>query len=361
MKDVDLLVIVGIGGSNLGALAVAQACLGSHFQFRNTPKVLFADTVDDEHTEAIVAELELAVRQKKNVVLNVVSKSGTTTETAALFAVLADSLKKLDNWRDCVVVTTDKGSRLWSVAKQEAFHLLEVPKSVGGRYSVFSPVGLFPLAVMGIDIQELVKGAVAGRSSGLKPDLSNPALSSAITLWHYYKGCAVHDTFLFSHRLEGTGRWYRQLLGESMGKHHGKASVGYTPTVSIGSVDLHSVGQLYIDGPADKFTTFVSIAKDSKVAVPVNKSLATLVPDVQGKSLHRIMDAILGGTKAAFAKKKKPFISITLPDAGEKSIGELLQLKMLETIYLCKLANVNPFDQPAVEQYKQVTRQLLAK
>ena len=115
MKDVELLIIVGIGGSNLGTVAVAQAVLGKHFATHTTPRVLFADTVDSAYTHDIVSELQQAVDAKKNVVINVVSKSGTTTETIALFTVLLDVIKKVPHYRDSIVVTTDKGSKLWNV------------------------------------------------------------------------------------------------------------------------------------------------------------------------------------------------------------------------------------------------------
>lgn len=363
-KDVDVLIVCGIGGSNLGTMAVAQACLGKDYRLRNTPTVHFADTVDADSTADIISAINRAIDGHKNIVINVVSKSGTTTETVALFTVLLGVIKRIEDYRDHIVITTDAGSSLWHLGRQEGYHLLGIPKNCGGRYSVFSAVGLFPLAVMGIDVQEFIKGAVHGRSYCLKKDNENPAALSAIALHAYLKkGRTIHDTFVFGHRLEALGKWYRQLSAESLGKERTtkgrKVNSGITPTVSVGSVDLHSVGQLYIDGPADKMTTFIDMEKAADIHVPLDKSLALLVDNVQGKTLKRIMDAILGGTKAAYANQKRPFIGITLPDCGEKAIGELMMMKMLETIYLGALLDVNPFDQPAVEKYKTETRRLL--
>ena len=139
-------------------------------------------------------------------------------------------------------------------------------------------------------------------------------------------------------------------------------NVGITPTVSIGSTDLHSMAQLYLGGPYDKFTTFVGIKNNrSRLKVPSVEGYSDLVPEIHGKSLMDIMDATLEGTKAAFRSGKRPFIEITLPDKSEYSVGQMLQLKMLETIYLGKLLDLNPFDQPNVESYKKETRKLLAE
>jgi glucose-6-phosphate isomerase len=364
-KDADMLIVIGIGGSNLGTMAVAEACLGKHYQLRNTPQVLFADTVDPNYSQEIVSLLQHAIDAKKHIVINAVSKSGTTTETVVLLTLLIEAIKQVPDYRDHVVITTDKGSKLWHTAKQEGFHILEIPAKVGGRYSVFSPVGLFPLALLGIDIQEMIKGAVYAMSYCMQDNKKNPAALGAIALWHYNKkGINIHDTFVFSQQLECVGKWYRQLLAESCGKENTlkgkKVNAGITPTVSVGSVDLHSMGQLYIDGPSDKITTFINVEKQTDLFIPNNKNLALLVDNIQGRQMKEVMDAILGGTLKAYEQQKIPHMQITLPTIDEKTIGELLQMKMLETIYLGALLEINPFDQPAVEKYKVETRKLLA-
>jgi len=364
-RDTDLLIVCGIGGSNLGAMSVAQALLGSHYEAHNQPTVLWADTVDSHHAAYIVSRLEEALLKKQHVVLNIISKSGTTTETVALATVLIETLKSQQDWRDRVVVTTDKGSKMWSLAEQEGFHLLEIPKMVGGRYSVFSPCGIFPLAIMDIDVMELFKGAIAARGDCLQPNDKNPALKRAITLWHEQKnGKRIHNLFLFSHQLEMLGKWYRQLLAESLGKEknkrHRTVHAGITPIVSVGSVDLHSMAQLYLDGPNDKVTTFVKLGKHEQMLIPVNKSLATLVSNVQGKNINQVMEAILGGVQAAYRQSNRPFMSITLDAPDEKSVGYFLQQMMIEVMLLGELLQVNAFDQPAVEKYKNETRRLLA-
>jgi glucose-6-phosphate isomerase len=153
-----------------------------------------------------------------------------------------------------------------------------------------------------------------------------------------------------------------ESIGKEFNKKGEKVNVGMTPTVSIGSTDLHSMAQLYLGGPYDKFTTFVGIKNNrSRLKVPSVEGYSDLVSEIQGKSLMDIMDATLEGTKAAFRSGKRPFIQITLPDKSEYSVGQMLQLKMLEIIYLGKLLGLNPFDQPNVESYKKETRKILAE
>jgi glucose-6-phosphate isomerase len=153
-----------------------------------------------------------------------------------------------------------------------------------------------------------------------------------------------------------------ESIGKEFNKKEERVNIGLTPTVSIGSTDLHSMAQLYLGGPYDKFTTFVRIKKSrSCLKVPSVEGYSELVSEIKGKSLMDIMDATLEGTKAAFRSGKRPFIEITLPDKSEHAIGQLLQLKMMETIFLGKLLNVNPFDQPNVESYKRETRKILAE
>lgn len=363
--DCEVLIVCGIGGSNLGAVAVTQAVLGSHYEAHYKPTVLWADTVDSHHTAYIISRLEEAIAKKQNLVLNIISKSGTTTETVALATILIETLKQLPHWRDLVVVTTDKGSKLWALAEQEGFHLLEIPKNVGGRYSVLSPAGIFPLAMLDIDVMEMFKGAIAARGDCLQHTPKNPALRRAVTLWHQQKkGRRIHNLFLFSHQLEELGKWYRQLLAESLGKEKSRTGrvihAGITPLVSVGSVDLHSMAQLYLGGPDDKITTFVTLGRHEEIQIPVNKSMATLVSNLQGKGINQVMQAILGGVQAAYKNARRPFTTITLDAPDERSVGYFLQQQMIEVMLLGELLNVNAFDQPAVEQYKNETRRLLA-
>jgi glucose-6-phosphate isomerase len=364
------LVVVGIGGSNLGTMAVQEALLGKLYnQLTSSTKVLYADTVDSDSINNIITLVKPVLEKGGNIALNVISKSGTTTETIANAEVLIDLLRRhKKDYKNCVNVTSDKGSELWKIAVKEGFNVLEIPKEVGGRYSVFSPVGLFPLGLLGIDTERLLNGATCMREACIDTNIEkNPAaISAAIQYLHYMSGKNISDLFLFANDLESLGKWWRQLMAESLGKEFNKkmetVNIGITPVISIGSTDLHSMAQLYLGGPYDKFTTFISIKNsNSSINVPTLEEYSKLVYGVQGKSLESIMSAIEEGTKTAFRKGKRPFMEITLPCKSEYAIGQFLQFKMIETIYLGYLLGVNPFDQPNVESYKEETRKTLQK
>jgi len=362
------LVVIGIGGSNLGTMAVQDAVLGKLYNQLNPDiKVLYADTTDSDLINDIIKIIEPVLKKGENIIINGVSKSGGTTETIANFEILVNLLKKYKNdYEKYVVVTSDKNSKFWDFALEKEFSTLEIPKKVGGRFSVFSPVGLFPLGLIGIDIDQLLKGGRDMKNKCLDTNLlENPAVVSATLIYlHHKKGKNIHDLFLFSTDLESVGKWYRQLMGESIGKEFNKEKErvfeGITPTVSIGSVDLHSMAQIYLGGPYDKFTTFVNVKQNnSDVAVPNISEYSKLVDVIQGKKLEEVMDAILKGVQTAFKKRERPFMEIILPDKSEYSIGQLLQFKMMEMMYLGFLLDVNPFDQPNVEDYKVETRKIL--
>lgn len=364
------LIVIGIGGSNLGTIAVQEAVLGrSHNRLTPGTKILYADTVDSDSINDIIRTIEPALKNGGAVIINGVSKSGETTETIANFEILANLLKRYrKEYEKYIVVTTDKDSKFWNLAIEKGFDVLEIPKKVGGRYSVFSPVGLFPLGMIEVDTDKLLQGAAWMKSRCLAEEIKeNPAAISAALLYlHYIEGKNISDLFLFSNDLESTGKWYRQLMGESIGKefdmHGKKVFSGITPTVSIGSTDLHSMAQLYLGGPYDKFTTFVRVERNnSNITTPNLEEYSVLVDKIQDKSLREMMDAIFEGIKIAFRKGKRPFTEIRLPDKSEYSMGQLLQFKMMEIMYLGFLLDVNPFDQPNVEMYKTETRKILAR
>ena len=359
-----VLVVIGIGGSSLGAKAVHQAVFG-RLRTRvvtNIPLLYFAETVDADRMITILSVLEQELAAGNNILINVVTKSGTTTETIANFYVILELLKKYrpDDYAELVVVTTDKDSPLWSLAQCEIFTCLEIPKMVGGRYSVFSAVGLFPLVMTDISIEELCAGARSMVTRCLNDDVqNNPAMMSAlIQYYHYQRGVSINDLFLFSVDLEAMGKWYRQLIAESIGKEFDKQGkqvlMGITPTISLGSIDLHSVAQLYLGGPRDKCTTFVTVEKNrNNIIVPHD------VSGLAGRSFSDIMHALSAGTKGAYLKNNRPFCSVVLPEKSEYYIGQFLQFKMIEIMYLGFLCNVDPFDQPNVELYKREAQRIL--
>jgi len=301
--------------------------------------------------------------------INAISKSSHTTETAANLEACVYELKKTfgEDALRRIVVSTDEGSPLWNSAQKHGVTLFSIPKNVGGRYSVFSAVGLFPLAVAGIDISMLLRGARMGQKNSLKESLEeNHALAGAAIIHeHYKKGIKIHNTFLFDPSLESAGKWYRQLMGESIGKERdiegNVVSAGITPTVSIGSTDLHSMAQLYLGGPKDKLTFFVKVLSHKKDAkIPDELMFSEQDAPIAGKTFDEIMDAIYGGVKSAYANSELPFAEVLLKELNEISMGFFLQVKMIEIMYLAKLLGINAFDQPNVEDYKKETKKLLA-
>ena len=179
--------------------------------------------------------------------------------------------------------------------------------------------------------------------------------SAAILYLLSQQGKNINDNFIFLPQLESMGKWYRQLMGESVGKE-GK---GITPTVSIGSTDLHSVGQLYLGGPKDKITTFIYATEELAETTVPEKLIYGLVPVIKGKKIHSIMNAIVQGTKIAYKNQELPHMEIGFDKIDEEALGEFLQFKMIEMMYLGHLMNVNTFDQPHVELYKVETKKIL--
>lgn len=369
------VIVVGIGGSNLGTAAVYESLYGkTDFFLPRIPKLLFADTNNPRELELMKRVLETNVSDSREVVLNIITKSGTTTETVANAGFLFDVLKQKFGEKaaaERTVVTTDDKSALGQIAFEQGMHVLTIPANVGGRYSVFSAVGLFPLALARVRIGEMVDGARTMRDECLRGNgLENKAVLCAVVAYlHSNKKLNIYNSFFFNSELESLGKWWRQLFAESLGKRYSEdgssVHAGATPIVSVGSNDLHSMVQLYFGGPKDKFTNFIYAHKESsqrgRAKVPQEHPFMKLAPDISGKDFADIMDAILCGTKEAYKEHALPFIETVLPNIDEYSIGQFLQLKMIETMLLAKLWNINAFDQPEVESYKKITKELLKR
>ncbi len=368
-RDVSLVILVGIGGPNLAVRSVHEALLGALPEHDQRPKILYADTTDAHQAVAILSELDRTLKSNRKVLVILASKSGSTTESVANAQLYLARLAASEiNWAKRVVAITDENSPLWHEARSHGIATLTIPAIVGGRYSVFSAMGIFPLAVLGIDTTSLLAGAAAMRARCLALNVdTNPAAQlAAIQYAHGRAGRNIVDYFVFSKDLESVGRWYRQLLAESCGKERDKTGkkilrTGYTPTVSVGSNDLHSVGQLSLGGPDDKCTFIVNVERAERIAVPKNGPLRGLMPGLAGTEFHSILQAITKGTILAYADAKRPVVSITLPARDAYSVGQLLQLHLMQTVYVAELLRVNAFDQPAVEAYKKHTRTILEK
>jgi glucose-6-phosphate isomerase len=396
-----ILIVVGIGGSNLGTLAVHQALYGQFYNQQNPDiKLYFADGVDTDYTQDLVLLAQQELERGNPVLVAIISKSGSTTETVVnteLFLYLLRAAYP-ETYVNYVVIITDHGSALWDYAGEHHMARIAIPAQVGGRFSVLSAVGLFPLAMLGVDIDALHAGATQALvcqketcesenrercaknlcnkerekvGESLCCEIENLAARRAVLLeQHYRVGRPIHDLFIFSADLAGLGLWYRQLMAESLGKD----GLGITPTVSMGTVDLHSVVQLYLGGPDSRFTTFVAVEKNkSSLRIPNLESkqqnptidnassLEQLASSLSSKAVSDINNAILQGVLAAYTKQNRPFVLLTIPEKNAYYIGMVMQLHMLEIIYTGFLLGINPFDQPQVELYKEETRKLLNK
>ncbi len=352
------VIVVGIGGSNLGAKAIYDALYGNvdGLYPERYPKMFFLDTTDPEFLAGFSHFIKTHIANENEFVVSIISKSGGTTETIANAEILLGQLKpRFPNWKERCVIISDKNSRLWNEAANLGIDTLEVPKQVGGRYSVFSPVGLFPLALIGIDIESLLKGALDMRTRCLQDSMDNPALVSSLFLFHFLKqGLQIHDNFFFHVELESLGKWYRQLTGESIGKE----KKGVTPMVSVGSVDHHSMVQLYWGGPRDKTVELIYTKKSAEISVP-QEPLFPSLNTVAGRSTGEILSAIQRATTITYEKQNIPLFETILEEINAFELGSYMQYKMMEIMYLAHLMGINAFDQPEVELYKIETKKIL--
>ncbi len=354
----ESFVVIGIGGSSLGARMLFESLTDINHNLKEKPKIFFLENVDPEKFNSVLEQIDI-----KNTCFNVVTKSGSTVETIANFSVILSMLKKEvgDKYRENLVFTTDpERGFLRKLGNQEEIKMFDVPPMVGGRFSVLSPVGLLPAAVAGIDIDQLLAGAK-------KMDLvcsieehveHNPAY--LIALSHYIanmrRGKTISVMMPYSEKLSSFVDWYRQLWAESLGKD----GLGQTPVKAIGTVDQHSQIQLYREGIRDKIITFLQIEK-SEVDYKIPDELPEDISYLSGHSLHEIMSKELLGTKAALIKSKVPNITISVDRVSPYNIGMLIYLYELATGFSGYLYKINPFDQPAVEEGKNFTYALMGR
>lgn len=369
-KDVDTLIVIGIGGSLLGAQALMRACLGlgKDRRFRKPLRVLFTGDATDPQA---FADLDADVDWNR-VALNVVSKSGDTIEPMSLFILCRDKLVRKFGKTGAakrIVATTDaeKGT-MRAIADREGYQTLPVPGNVGGRFSAFTEVGMFPLMAAGIDVSALWKGAAAAQTAFWKTAASQnvPLLFAGLQYLLYRKGKTVSVLMPYAARLNLVGQWYRQLWAESLGKKLDRkrkvVHVGPTPVAAVGPADQHSQLQLYNEGPHDKSVTFIEVdkfANDVRLPEPF--------PDIEGVAyfagctLTDIVHSERKATAEALTLNRRPNGTLHLPDLSEASVGALLQSLMCATAIAGELFDINAFDQPGVEAGKAAMYRLLGR
>ena len=371
--NTDRVVVLGIGGSYLGGKALFDAlCHTYHNELpRNLrigkPRLYFeGNNVDNDALADLLELLENTCvepetpEERWGVV--VISKSGGTLETAAAYrAVRGEAAKyygpKSDWLKKLIVPVTGPKGRLRDLARAEGIpdeDILTIPDDVGGRYSVFTPVGLLPAAVMGLDVRALLLGAAAMTKRFLEePFDRNPVLQFA-AVNHLMATEAKKTTrvmAVYSKKLESVGFWYDQLLSESLGK----SGRGPTPITSVYTRDLHSRGQQHQDGTRDKMINnlIVRTQKHPAVLVGMSDRNEDELNAISRRGLPDLQEAALHGANQAYADAARPTADIILPVLTEHTVGQLLQMLMLATVMEGRLAQINPYGQPGVEAYKR--------
>lgn len=354
----DCLVVVGIGGSYLGSKAVISA-LQSYFPSQKQIEIIFAG-----HTLSSTYHQELLTYLKdKDFSVNVISKSGTTTEPAIAFRLLKELLveKYGKDASSRIYATTDlvKGA-LRTQANELGYETFNVPDNIGGRYSVFTAVGLLPIACAGIDIDALLLGAHQAQNDCYQlPTLKNPAMLYALARFILEKkGKTTEVMVTYEPNLSYLSEWWKQLFGESEGKE-GK---GIFPSSVVFSTDLHSLGQYLQDGKRILFETVLNVIKPHRNIV-LTKALSNLdeLNYLAGKTLHDVNQKAMQGTILAHVDGKVPNIVIELAELDAYHLGYLLYFYMFSCGLSCYMQEVNPFNQPGVESYKKNMFALLGK
>ena len=348
-KFLKLILLFGIGGSCLGAKAIYEALKRK----KKLVEILFFESLNPLFLKE--AKEKLLQIKKGQVLVFFISKSGKTLETIVNFFSV---LKFIEKFEPKIFVVSEKNSLLFEFAKKKNYSTLTLPKSIVGRYSVFSNVGLAPLFYAKVNINQLLEGAKMANKICLSENLTkNPAFVSALAIFYHWKrGKNIFCNIVFPPELFFFGQWYCQLIAEGLGKK-GK---GISPTVSVATEDFHSLGQLFFDGPKDKIFNFVFVENlGFDFEIPENENFKFFFPKISEKKVWKINQKIFEGIKIAFSKKKIPFFETILEKLEEKELGFLMEAKMLEILFLGKLMKLNVFDQPAVELYKKEARKIL--
>ncbi|MFZ5974085.1 MAG: glucose-6-phosphate isomerase [Bacillota bacterium] len=370
-ENFDYFVLLGIGGSALGPLAVHRALNPAYYndmdaRKRGGPKIYIEDNIDPERMQALLDVIDAG-----RTLFYVVSKSGATSETMAQMMVITQLLHALypEGTGGHVIMATDaKKGNLNIIAKREGNRTFVIPEGVGGRFSELCPVGLLPAAIGGIDIEALLEGAAQMDARCTTHDVwKNPAyLGAVLQLLYMRKGRNISVMMPYIDALKYVADWYAQLWAESLGKRVDldgrEVFAGQTPVKALGVTDQHSQLQLYTEGPQDKVVTFIGTdAYRNDVYIP------NAYPDIDGISflgghtLGELIKAEQASTEYALWKAGRPSQTIWLPEISANTIGQLLYYFEVQTAFAGELLNIDAFNQPGVEEGKNATYAMLGK
>ncbi len=366
------ILILGIGGSALGGLAVTEALLKPYWNLlpeekrNNYPKIFFLDNIDPDQIVGLLEILDL-----KKTLVNVITKSGSTAETMSQYMIVKDIMERElgDNYRRNIVATTDqKTGFLRLLAEQEGYKTFVVPDDVGGRFSIFSAVGLLPFALVGIDIDEIING-VKDMDLALKNTDIFENIAAQNALIHYLldtqKGKNLSVMMPYSSRLKYVSDWFVQLWAESLGKETNregeKINCGPTPLKALGVTDQHSQIQLYNEGPNNKIINFIRVEEfDNTLEIPDIFDYTGLCY-LGGKTINNLLNAEADSTKVALVDYQRPNVTINIPRVNGYYVAQLLYMLEIQTAIAGELYGIDTFNQPGVEQAKNYTYALMGR
>ncbi len=361
-KSCDVFVVIGIGGSYLGARAAIEFVKSPYYNNlkKDTPDVYFAG---NSISSSALADL-MSICEGRDVCVNVISKSGTTTEPAVTFRIFRKMLEDkygVEGARERIFVTTDRQrGKLKEFSTDRGYETFVVPDDIGGRFSVLTAVGLLPIAVAGIDVCEMMKGAADAREEYLSDDVNanNAVVYAALRNVMYNKGKSMEILVSYEPALQMFCEWWKQLYGES----EGKDNKGLFPASVICSTDLHSLGQYIQEGQRSMFETVISFDNSNDtVVIPDDPNNIDGLNFLSGRDLHFVNSMAMKGTLLAHNDGGVPNIVIELTDRSAHTFGQLVYFFELACAVSGYMLGVNPFDQPGVEAYKKNMYALLGK
>jgi glucose-6-phosphate isomerase len=372
-QSFENIVVLGIGGSALGTIALRSALLDPFWNELESaerdffPKLYVLDNVDPHTFGTFLRRIDL-----RRTLFNVVSKSGGTAETMSQFMIVRQMLEAElgDGYRRHLLFTTDpERGVLRKLAREEGVAALPIPPNVGGRFSVLSAVGLLPAALVGIDVRELLEGAREMDARCRSDDLAaNPAGLFAALQWLADRELAapIHVMMPYSDRLRDVADWFRQLWAESLGKEKSLSGepvfAGPTPVKSLGATDQHSQVQLYMEGPFDKTICFLSCADAGEdLQIPHLYGDVAELGYLGGKTLGELLHTEMEATAAALTQRGRMNMSIELQAVDARAVGALFHLFQIATVYAGAFYEVNPLDQPGVELGKELTYGIMGR
>ena len=357
-EDSENFLVLGIGGSALGPKVILEALSPFH-NLRKDPRVFLYDNIDPRTLDRILSLIDL-----RKTTVNVISKSGSTAETAASFMILWEKMRGLfgEKAADRFIATTDPSSgALRKIATENRMRTLPISPGIRGRYSVLSPVGLLLSEVIGVDSEELLKGSDDMRNRCLNPELwMNPAyiFSALLYLMNTEEKRTITVMVPYADSLKTLSEWFCQLWAESLGK----LEKGMTPYPSLGTTDQHSQLQLWMEGPEDKVVVFIRVENyGTDITIPGVFESYEGMSYLSGHALSTLIKAEEESSEMALAKAGRPNMTITIPSIDAYHLGQLFCFFEIATAFTGFLMNINPFNQPGVEEGKKYTYGMMGR